>query len=89
MRHFIESWVEHEATETGEQTTKGVLERDFPIRSGNSFTIYVNPYADSGIPFTTGKFLRVLNFNAENLKELLRLEIVAWPIKVRVNWQRE
>ena len=62
------------ATRIISQTLLGIGARsnDYPISSGNCFSVETD----------SNKVRRVLNFNVENLHELLRRNIVAWPIEI-------
>ncbi len=55
-------------------TMVGVSTKTFPVEHGNCFDVETK----------CGKEFRILNFAFENLKELIRLEKVSWPIDIAV-----
>jgi len=61
------------AVQMGFQTMIGVIDRKFPIREGNCFSVYTEK----------GEEFKIANFCAENLKELERLGL-SWPIDIIV-----
>ena len=55
----------------GEQTLAGHIGA-FPREDGNRFTIFISEKES----------YRIVNFHAENLRELLKRKVVEWPIKI-------
>lgn len=60
-----------DATEMGSQTCVGFIDKQFPFSHGNCFSLIVGK-----------KWYKVLNFNAENFKELFKRNKLTWPIKI-------
>lgn len=61
------------ATGVGMVTLVGILSKEYPLASGNCFDLrFPGKQRD----------LRVLNFCAENLDELLKRKVISWPIQV-------
>lgn len=65
--------IEKNAIAVGEQTLLGVLGNDFPLGSGNCFSVECDD----------GSAYRIVNFVLENLKELLHRGLT-WPVKILV-----
>jgi hypothetical protein len=60
-----------DAIEMGSQTCIGVIDKHFPLSSGNCFSLR-----------TGKKGYKVLNFNAENFEELFKKKKLSWPVKI-------
>jgi len=55
-------------------TLVGNIHTEYPLPSGNCFSVQVG----------NGKHYRIVNFNHENLEELIRREVISFPIKIMV-----
>jgi len=54
------------------QTLVGVMSRDFPLQYGNCFSVS----SDSTVRY------KIVNFILENLQELLKQNVISWPVKI-------
>lgn len=60
-----------QATGVGSVTLVGYLTKSYPMTGGNCFSVHTD----------AGEY-RVVNFGYENLEELMRREVVAWPLDI-------
>ena len=60
------------ATGIGCVTLMGYVEKQFPMKDGNCFSVHTS----------TGEDYRIVNFNYENFKELLNNRGLTFPVKI-------
>lgn len=60
-----------QATGVGSVTLVGYLTKSYPMAGGNCFSVH-----------TDAAEYRVINFGYENLQELMRREVISWPLDI-------
>lgn len=72
MKHQADSWKPVNCVREGEVTCIGTMWKEFPYPSGNCFSLIDE----------NSNIYRILNFNHENFKELFRIGVLSYPVKV-------
>lgn len=75
-----------EAIGIGIQTLVGVDTSEYPTRDGNCFSVMVKDHPDNGIDEADNRLdigeTRIVNFGVENLRRLLEVGVLEWPIQI-------
>lgn len=72
-----------QATSIGMQTLLGVRDQERPSSSGNCFSVFVGDVTTEDIINRRAEEYKIVNFNLENLKDLLR-QGLTWPIQCKI-----